>query len=88
MKIRTLPCGAAAPPTQFKTGSQVIIDTLRRLGVEIVFGYLGASVLPLFDCLYRQISDAPGFVRIPRPAAGCLRMAGDNIQCIRKTFSL
>ena len=77
MKTQSLPPGAAAPPAPFKTGSQIIVDTLRQLGVEIVFGYLGASVMPLFDCLYRQMQEAPGFVHLPRQAADYLRNAGE-----------
>jgi len=33
-------------------GSEVIIDSLRKQGVEHVFGYPGGSVIPLFDSLY------------------------------------
>ncbi len=77
METQSLPTGAAAPSSQFKTGSEVIADTLRSLGVEYVFGYLGASVLPLFDCLYRQMAESAGFVRIPRSAGLGLRHAGE-----------
>ena len=80
METQSLPPGAAAPPIPCRSGSEIIIDTLRRLGVDIVFGYPGASVMPLFDCLYQQRSAASGFVRIPR----CLRCAGEDMQRIRK----
>ena len=76
MKTQSLSSGAAASPIPCRSGSEIIIDTLRRLGVEIVFGYPGASVMPLFDCLYQQNSAALGFVRIPR----CLRYAGEDMK--------
>jgi hypothetical protein len=66
MKTQAPLAGAAAPPHGFTTGSQRIVDTLRRLGVEYIFGYPGAAVIPLFDCLYKQAT--AGFVRSRRQA--------------------
>ncbi len=37
------------------TGAQILIESLKREGVEVIFGYPGGVVLPLFDKLY----DAP-----------------------------
>ncbi len=37
------------------TGAQILIECLKREGVEVIFGYPGGSVLPIFDRLY----DAP-----------------------------
>jgi acetolactate synthase I/II/III large subunit len=37
------------------TGSQILIESLIKEGVEVIFGYPGGQVLPLFDKLY----DAP-----------------------------
>ena len=34
------------------TGAQILIDCLKREGVEVMFGYPGGSVLPIFDKLY------------------------------------
>lgn len=36
-------------------GAEILIKSLIREGVEVIFGYPGGSVIPLFDCLY----DAP-----------------------------
>jgi len=36
-------------------GAQILIECLKREGVEVAFGYPGGVVLPLFDQLY----DAP-----------------------------
>jgi len=33
-------------------GAQILLECLRREGVEIVFGYPGGAVLPLFDKIY------------------------------------
>ena len=34
------------------TGSQILLECLRREGVEVVFGYPGGQILPTFDALY------------------------------------
>ena len=34
------------------TGAQILIESLKREGVNVIFGYPGGSVLPLFDKLY------------------------------------
>ncbi|WP_086349105.1 biosynthetic-type acetolactate synthase large subunit [Candidatus Enterococcus clewellii] len=35
-----------------KSGSKILIDSLLRQGVEMIFGYPGGAVLPLYDALY------------------------------------
>ena len=35
-----------------KTGSQLVLETLRDLGIDTVFGYPGGAVLPLYDAIY------------------------------------
>ncbi|MDP2913368.1 MAG: biosynthetic-type acetolactate synthase large subunit [Candidatus Omnitrophota bacterium] len=37
------------------TGAQILIESLKKEGVEVIFGYPGGQVLPIFDKLY----DAP-----------------------------
>lgn len=34
------------------TGAEILIESLKREGVEVIFGYPGGSVLPIFDKLY------------------------------------
>jgi len=34
------------------TGAQILIESLKKEGVETIFGYPGGSVLPIFDKLY------------------------------------
>lgn len=37
-----------------KTGAEIFIESLQKQGVEIIFGYPGGAVLPLYDALYRN----------------------------------
>jgi acetolactate synthase-1/2/3 large subunit len=48
-----------APNSMSENGAQILIRTLLELGVDTIFGYTGASVLPLFDTLY-TVSGGPG----------------------------
>ncbi|MCL6609616.1 MAG: acetolactate synthase 3 large subunit [Geminicoccaceae bacterium] len=45
-----------APPadTAQLTGAQVIVKALQEQGVELIFGYPGGAVLPLYDALFQQ----------------------------------
>ena len=36
------------------TGAEIIVRALADLGVEVVFGYPGGAVLPIYDALFRQ----------------------------------
>lgn len=38
---------------QAKSGSKLVLETLRDLGVDMIFGYPGGAVLPLYDEIYR-----------------------------------
>ena len=37
-----------------KGGAEILVETLRELGVEFVFGYPGGAVLPIYDALFKQ----------------------------------
>ena len=63
--------GNPAPEGTRKQGSQIIVDTLVEQGVEVMFGYLGGVVLPLFDKIY----DSPIKFIIPRHEQGGAHMA-------------
>ncbi|MDH4202226.1 MAG: biosynthetic-type acetolactate synthase large subunit [Phycisphaerae bacterium] len=67
--------------TIYKPGSQVIVDMLLEQGVEVMFGYLGGVVLPLFDKLY----DAPIKFVIPRHEQGGCHMADAYARATGKT---
>lgn len=34
------------------TGAQIIVESLKREGVEVIFGYPGGQAIPIFDVLY------------------------------------
>jgi acetolactate synthase-1/2/3 large subunit len=37
-----------------KSGADILIEALTNLGVEVVFGYPGGAVLPIYDALFKQ----------------------------------
>ena len=39
---------------QLMTGAEIILKALKDQGVEVVFGYPGGAVLPIYDALYQQ----------------------------------
>jgi len=43
-----------AQPTTLNNGSAVLIQALQDQGVEIIFGYPGGAVLPIYDALYKN----------------------------------
>ena len=43
--------------TKMKTGAQLLVDALEKQEVEMIFGYPGGAVLPLYDAFYD--SDIP-----------------------------
>ena len=49
----------------FASGAQIVVQTLLELGVDTIFGYSGAAVLPLFDALY-AVSGGPANVSFRR----------------------
>jgi acetolactate synthase-1/2/3 large subunit len=40
--------------TREKSGADILIEALTDLGVEVVFGYPGGAVLPIYDALFNQ----------------------------------
>ena len=49
---------ATSPEAQTQTlsGSEVVLRALIEQGVEVVFGYPGGAVLPLYDAFFKQNS--------------------------------
>ena len=47
---------AAAAPTagEQRSGSEILLKALADQGVEVIFGYPGGAVLPIYDALYQQ----------------------------------
>jgi len=42
--------------TKEKSGAEILVEALVDLGVELVFGYPGGAVLPIYDALFKQSS--------------------------------
>ena len=53
------------------TGAKILIESLKKEGVEIIFGYPGGQVLPIFDQLY----DAPIKLMLTRHEQGAAHAA-------------
>ena len=47
---------AARPQTRpaLKSGADLLLDALEEQGVEVIFGYPGGAVLPIYDALFRR----------------------------------
>lgn len=71
--MQTRPSSAAGPAATpvLKTGAEIIVDALVHHDVTAAFGYIGASVLPLFDRLY----DSPIRFIVPCHEQGGCHMA-------------
>jgi acetolactate synthase-1/2/3 large subunit len=54
------------------TGAEMVIQALADQGVEVVFGYPGGAVLPMYDAIFKQ-----NFVRhvLCRHEQGAVHMA-------------
>lgn len=68
-------------------GAEIVLEVLKRENVELMFGYPGATVIPLYDALYRA-DDAPRHIRTVHEqhavhaADGYARVTGKPGVCI------
>ena len=46
----------AKPSVQMMEGAELILKVLEDQGVEVIFGYPGGAVLPIYDALFRNNS--------------------------------
>ncbi len=53
MSVQSPPRGNPPCRPTTKTGAEIVVDALSAHGVDTVFGYTGAAVIPLFDRLYQ-----------------------------------
>jgi len=71
------------------TGAEILIECLKREGVEVIFGYPGGAVLPIFDKLYDAdirfiltrheqgaVHAADGYARATGKAGVCIATSG------------
>ncbi|MFH0771740.1 MAG: biosynthetic-type acetolactate synthase large subunit [Candidatus Omnitrophota bacterium] len=63
------------------TGAQILVESLKKEGVEVIFGYPGGQVLPLFDVLY----DAPIRFILVRHEQGAAHAADGYARATGKT---
>lgn len=40
------------PNVKEKSGAELVVETLERIGVQMAFGYPGGAILPIYDVLY------------------------------------
>ena len=45
---------AAATETRAMSGAEIVLRALKDQGVEVIFGYPGGAVLPLYDAMFQQ----------------------------------
>ena len=45
---------ATPAPNAAKAGAELLLDALEEQGVEVIFGYPGGAVLPIYDALYSR----------------------------------
>jgi len=70
-------------------GAQILIESLKREGVEVIFGYPGGSLLPIFDELYDEpirfiltrheqgaAHAADGYARVTGKVGVCMATSG------------
>ena len=55
-----------------KTGSELVLETLRDLGIDTIFGYPGGAVLPLYDAIYSFEVSSISWVVMNKDA--CMRL--------------
>ena len=44
----------AEPKTETMTGAEMVVRALKDQGVEVIFGYPGGAVLPIYDALFNE----------------------------------
>jgi len=52
-----------------KSGAEILLDALEEQGVEVIFGYPGGAVLPIYDALFKRQSMRHVMVRHEQGAA-------------------
>ena len=66
---------------QEMTGAEIVLQSLVDQGVEVVFGYPGGAVLPIYDTLFKQNSDqGVGFMGLAALACDIAEANGIGIE--------
>ena len=68
------------------TGSRILMESLKKEGVKVLFGYPGGQVIPIFDALYDEKNIELVHVRHEQGAAhmadGYARATGEVGVCL------
>ena len=77
------------PTTETKTGAEMLMECFQREGVDVVFGYPGGAVIPIYDALYEApirhvlsrheqgaIHAADGYARATGKVGVCIGTSG------------
>ena len=65
---------AKAPaPAETMTGAEAILRVLEENGVEVIFGYPGGAVLPIYDALFKNNAIRHILVRHEQAAVHALK---------------
>jgi len=59
--------------TTFITGAQAVIETLINEGIDVVFGYPGGAIMPVYDALYDKTEQLKHY--LPRHEQGAIHAA-------------
>ena len=54
MSAATMSAAAQPAGTRSLSGAEIVLRALKDQGVEVIFGYPGGAVLPLYDALFQQ----------------------------------
>ena len=54
MRPRHTPGARQCRQTEAQSGAEVLLRALKDQGVEVIFGYPGGAVLPIYDALFKQ----------------------------------
>src|SRR5437870_13734933 len=67
------------------TGAKALLDSLKRQGVQVIFGYPGGAVIPIYDAIYEEEEIRHILVRHEQGAAhlaeGYPKVAGKAAAC-------
>ena len=89
MSAATLPANASDALTM--TGAEVVLRALKDQGVDVIFGYPGGAVLPIYDALFQQNAIRHILVRHEQAAVhaaeGYARSTG-KVGCVLVTAEL
>ena len=82
MTLKTASAPSDARNTPALSGAEVLMRALAEQGVEVIFGYPGGAVLPIYDALFKQnqirhVLVRPEQAAVPGPYTHLMRPTDD-----------